>query len=287
MNLVIRQSTKFFLAVIGIFLVGCFPAFFQGLRISFPNYLNQMGYVITQLLCPERMEYAYEGKSYFLFPDILSPYFYSLQIFFGAFFLALLVSTVGIFITFYLPRWLRKIVAAMSFIGESTPDIFIIVVFQLIVLWFYQKTGVLVMNIAQASNTHIILMPILCLFILPTCFLYHMMVLAVKEELEMDYVDVAKSKGLNSHQILFRHILRNIMASLATYSKTLIWMLLSNLVITEFMFDINGGLTMFIYHHPTPLVFTVSLFLIFIPLFLLYVIVSALIQKLTGKGVVI
>jgi ABC-type dipeptide/oligopeptide/nickel transport systems, permease components len=282
-----KQSARFVLTIIGLFLAGSLPALFQGLYIDVANYLTQMGQIALQLLHPGRMTYIYEGKAYPLFPALFQPYLYSMELFFTALFLALVASSAAIYVTVFLPEKVRRVVSFLAFIGESLPDIFIIVMFQLAVIWIYQRTGVLVMNMTQAFDTHIFVLPVLCMFILPACFLYHMMVLSVKNERQRDYVDLARGKGLNPRQILLRHIFRNAAANLASYSKSLVWTLLSSLVVTEFMFGINGGLTMFIYTHPTPLVFTVSLLLIFIPLYVLFTVVSVLIRQLTGIKVAI
>lgn len=282
----IRQSIRLIATLIGILFVGCLPALFQGLHLNFANYIRQMGAVIAQFSHPSHIDYQYAGKVYSLFPDILNPYLYSLKIFLSALILAFLVAFAGTYITFFFPQWMRKAVMFITFIGESLPDIFIMVLLQLIVLLVYQKTGVLLMNISEGYDQQIYFLPIVCLAILPSCFFYRIMMITVSEQMDMDYIALAKSKGMASYQLLFRHILRNITIPVLSYSKTVIWMMLSNLVILEYIFGIHG-LMMFIKANPTPLIFTISLFLIFFPFYILYAFATFLIRKLTGRKVVV
>lgn len=284
--MVIKQSVRLIATLIGILFVGCLPALFRGLNLSFSNYFGQMGDVLVQVLHPGQIGFQYEGRMYPLFPEILNPYFYSMKIFFAALIFSFLLALAGTYITFFLPQWLRKTVLFLAFIGESLPDIFIMVVFQMIVILIYQKTGMLLLNISEGFDQQIFFLPVLCLSILPACFFYRMMMVTVGEQMDMDYITVAKSKGLGGCQLLFKHILRNIAVPVLSYSKTVVWMLLSNLVILEFVFGMHGLMT-FIYNNPTPLVFTISLFLIFVPFYILYTFFSVLIRKLTGRGAVI
>lgn len=282
----IRQSIRLIATLVGILFVGCLPALFRGVSINLAGYLDQVGQVASLFFHPSQMKYSYYGKTYPLFPDILNPYFYSMKVFLTTFALAFVVALVATFLTFFFPRWLRRTILTIVFICESLPDLFIIVLFQMAVIWIFQGTGILVMNVAESEDTQIYLMPILCLLILPACFFYRAMVLCVREQLEMDYTDLAKNKGLRSYEILLKHVLRNIAVPMLFYSKTIVWMLLSNLVVLEYILGMPG-LMLFIYHHPTSLVFTVSLFLIGVPLFLFYTILSLLIEKFIGKKVVV
>lgn len=281
-----KQIIKLFVTLVGFLFVGCLPALFHGVSINLNRYLSQISQVLSLFFRPDQMEYSYYGKVYPLFPDILEPYYYSFKVLFVSLICSFIVALVAIIATFSFPHWLRQIILTITFILESLPDLFIIVMFQVTVIWLFQGTGVLIMNVAESSNTQIYLMPILCLSILPTCFYYKAMTIAVKEQLEMDYVDLAKSKGMQSYEILLGHVLRNIAVPTLSYSKTIVWISLSNLVILEYMFGMHG-LMKFIYDHPTPLVFTVSLFLIGIPLFGLYTLLSILIEKAIGKKVAI
>lgn len=286
MTFVIKQSLRFVLTMLFLVFVGCLPSLFQGIHINLSSYISQIENIFSQLLHPRHLVYPYQGMTLPLFPDILTPYLYSMKIFFSSLVFSFLIALIFTYLTCFLPKSVQKVILFFVFLGQSLPDIFVIVIFQVMMIVIFQTTGILLMNIAEGFNEQIYLLPVLCLSFLPTCFFYRMMMIAVKEELNTEYYYLAKSKGLTSDQILFKHILRNITLPLATYSKTIIWMLLSNLVILEYMFGMHG-MTLFINNHPTSLVLTISLFLIFIPIFVFNTVVTIFIRKVTGQKVVI
>ncbi|MDF2790671.1 MAG: hypothetical protein K0S80_3772, partial [Neobacillus sp.] len=230
--MIVSKCIKFAASVIGIILVGCLPALFKGISINIPGYLSQVDIILHQLVHINEIKYPYNGSVYYLFPSIVNPYFYSMIILFGSLIFSFVIALAGLLITYYLPVTFKRIVLFIAFIGESLPDVSIIVLFQFIVIGLLQETGILVMNVVQGFTSRIYLMPILCLSVLPACFFFRMMVILSSEQEKMDYVEFAKSKGLMSGQIFFKHILRNIMPSLVSYSKSIILMLLSNLVLT-------------------------------------------------------
>ncbi|MGV3489156.1 MAG: ABC transporter permease subunit [Tuberibacillus sp.] len=285
LSFTVKTCIKFLLTAIGIIFVGSFPSLFTGMSLNFTQYFNQVSDVFAQLMHPSQLVYVEKGVARSLFPQIFSPYFYSMKIFFASFALALIAAFIFTYITFFLPAKFKRAVQFLAFIGESLPDVFIIIVFQLVVVWIYIKTHVLIMNTAGVWGDHVYLLPILCLAILPTFLFYRMILLSVEEQLDLDYVELAKSKGVRKQALLLRHISRNVFVSIFFYSKTVIWIMLSNLLILEYMFNITG-VTLFMYDHPMPVIFTVCMLLVFIPVFLFFTIVQLLIQWITDQKVV-
>ena len=69
--------------------------------------------------------------------------------------------------------------------------------------------------------------------------------------------------------MLNQHVLRNVAPGLIYYSKTMIWFMLSNLIIIEYVFNVSG-ITAFLLEYHTPEVFALGLLLLYIPVFLFY-----------------
>ncbi|MFC4618219.1 ABC transporter permease subunit [Camelliibacillus cellulosilyticus] len=280
-----KNGLKFILTAIGIIFVGALPSLFNGIKPNVGDYFYQIAEVFRQLAHPSQLAYVENGMARPLFPQILGPYTYSMTIFFASFFLALILSLILTYVTFFLPAWLKRIVKFLAFIGESLPDLFIIVLFQLIVVWIYMKTHVLVADVAAVWGHQIYLLPIICLSILPTFLFYRIMVLACDEEMEKDYIELAKSKGVKKQALLLRHILRNMLVTIFFHSKTIIWVMLSNLLIFEYLFNMLG-ITLFMYDHPVPTIFTIAMLMIFVPIFLLFTIAQFIIGRVTNQKVV-
>jgi len=104
----------------------------------------------------------------------------------------------------------------------------------------------------------------------------------VNEEWKKPYIELAKSKGFNKRYIFFSHVLRNIVPSLFSHSKTIVLYLLSSMVIFEKLFNVYGIFT-FITSYPNPNVIAFTLIMFFLPVFILYALITTLIEKNTGQ----
>ena len=282
-----KSGFKFVLTLMIILLAGSLPGLFKGISIDLSGYFHEIRTVLTALVHPSEWVYQpQQGVSHPIFPELWGEYFYSIKILFGSIFLALVTSLLFAFLTFFLPKGLRKVVNFIVFIGESLPDLFIIIMVQLFIIWFYQRTHILLARIAGIGDHYIYGLPIICLAILPTFLFYRVIILSFEEELDKDYIDLARSKGLRLPSVLIRHVVRNLLTGIFFHSKTIIWMMLSNLLIFEYLFNIRG-ITMFMYEHPVPLVFTICMSLVFLPIFIFFILIQLLIQWLTGHKVVV
>lgn len=93
------------------------------------------------------------------------------------------------------------------------------------------------------------------------------MILYIVEEFGKDYVTLAQSKGFSFSYILNIHVLRNIAERMFITSKTMIWTILSSLVITEKLFNMNALIELMLSGRDQ---FIIGCMLIFIPVFILY-----------------
>jgi ABC-type dipeptide/oligopeptide/nickel transport system permease component len=91
---------------------------------------------------------------------------------------------------------------------------------------------------------HLIL-PVVCLTYGGFAFLARLARGATLENLSSDYARTARAKGLDERTILFRHVLRNSLLPLITYSAGILPSLFSGAVVVESIFSIHGmGLLM-------------------------------------------
>lgn len=284
-KLVYRLSSKFVLAIIGLFLIGSLPSLFQGIRLNFPSYIWNMGHAFIQLLKPASITYFHSGIERSVFPRIFSAWVNSMELFMLGFAIAFVVALAAAIATMMLPRSWLKPIKFVLFILESLPDVLLIVMFQLGVIWIYQRTHWLAANVASFGNDdRAILLPVLVMAVLPAIMLYRTMVLDFEEEKGKPYIELARGKGLTRSTILLHHILRNAMIHVFLDSKFVIWFMLSSLVMVEYIFNVRG-LTDFLKDFTTPEIFTLGLIMLFVPIFLLLSIGQAIIERLTAKEV--
>ncbi|WP_421385292.1 ABC transporter permease subunit [Bacillus salacetis] len=219
-----------------------------------------------------------------LFPFFWNAYEYSLGVFFAALFFSLLTAIIVLFFYFLLGRPFQLVVDLISFIFNSLPDIFIIVGSQLLVVWLFKKTGVFLFDFVALGEDRAYLLPILCLSILPTMYFIKTLTVLMKEEFEKQYVELAKSKGVSYFRILFVHVFRNTIISLAYHGKNVMWLMLSNLLILEYLFNMLG-VTTFLFSYNTPTLFAVTSVLLFIPIYIFMKLVQRAANSMTGNEV--
>jgi ABC-type dipeptide/oligopeptide/nickel transport system permease component len=217
-------------------------------------------------------EYTIREKTYSLFPDIFSQFLYSMTIFFSALLVGLVSALLLTFLTTLLPNLLKRAVYGLLTLLESLPDLFIVIFLQISIVFIYKKTGLLVSNVSSTYDNNVYLFPILVLSVLPTIQLFKITFLLMKEEQFKPYVTVARSMGLGKLYITVKHILRNIIRSLFQYSKTIFVFMLSNLFIMEYVFYLNGIMTVMLHTEGVPFIITVLM--IAVPFSLLFEIIE-------------
>ncbi|MFJ8219027.1 ABC transporter permease subunit [Bacillus cereus] len=256
-------TVQFIISILGIICLGALPKLFYGFELHASRYIQSLKEVFVNLMDISNLQYV-RGK--FLFPQLFVHYKETIIIFLAAFFISLFVAFCIVYVIMSSsPRIQHRIKSFLIFL-ESIPDILLILVSQILVVWFFKQTGFLPFQIASIGGESIRGLPILCLSIPTTIMFVKMVVLRFENELEKDYVLFAKAKGLGRF-----HILRNVLLSTLFFAKTNIFFMLSNLYIIEWIFN-TGGIFMFLksYFGIRVEVFIVSVLLIYIPIFILF-----------------
>ncbi|AFU11499.1 Binding-protein-dependent transport system inner membrane component [Bacillus thuringiensis MC28] len=263
-----EMTIQFIISILGIICLGALPKLFYGFELHVSEYIKSLKEVFLNLMDLSNLQYV---RDKFLFPQLFVHYKETIVIFLAAFFISLFVAFCIVYVIMSSsPRIQHRIKSFLIFL-ESIPDILLILVSQILVIWFFKQTGFLPFQIASIGGESIRGLPILCLSIPTTIMFVKMLVLRFENELEKDYVLFAKAKGLNRFHILNRHILRNVLLSTLFFAKTNVFFMLSNLYIIEWIFN-TSGIFMFLksYMGIRIEVFIVSVLLIYIPIFIIF-----------------
>jgi ABC-type dipeptide/oligopeptide/nickel transport system permease component len=89
------------------------------------------------------------------------------------------------------------------------------------------------------TGWHLVL-PVICLLYAGFAFTSKLTRAASLEYMNSDFVRTARAKGVGERQVLYRHVLRNSLLPLITYSAALIPVLISGSIIVETIFAIPG-----------------------------------------------
>ena len=264
---------KFLLSIIGIIFIGGLPVLLSGIgqrELRLQEYWHSIKDIVYALFHAGDLTYVVIGgqKERDLFPYLWEPIIYSLIILFSAFLLASFLSVLLTIFTMLYSQKKRNTIKFILYLFESIPDVLIILLSQLLVLYLYKHTGILFFEIASVATEKAYLLPILVLAVLPTVQLFRISILSFEREEGKDYVTLARSIGLGKLVILTFHILRNAIISVFFQSKKTVWFMLSNLFVLELLFNI-AGITRFLKSTLQPKMFTIAILSIFIPLFCL------------------
>ncbi len=270
-----------------------------GFDFSLSTYFGYLKNTVLSLLNPGEMMvykdiysfkfgqdfYNWSDKKYTVFPVFWEYYFYSMKIFLASLTVSLVGGVLLTYVTsFFSKRTVGKIARVLSLL-EALPDIFVIFVVQFFIIWFFKKTEILLFPIAGGFE-EVYFVPILVLSLLPTLFFFKVSLFMTMEENEQLYVEFATSKGIQSNKLFLRHIFRNAVIGIMSHSKAIIWIMLSNLIILERLFNISG-ITKYILTYKQTDVIALSLILFYIPVFLILLVIKLIIHRSTGKEVVI
>ena len=281
-------SLKFLLSIIGIIFIGGLPVLLSGIghrELRLTEYWQSINEIVYALFHPGALTYIIAGgeKERTLFPYLWEPITYSLLVLFSAFLLASFLSILLTILTMMFSQRNRNRIKFMFYLFEAMPDVLVILLSQLLVLFLYKQTGILFFEIASIETERTYLLPILVLAILPTVQLFRISILSFESEEGKDYVTLAQSIGLGKLVILTFHILRNAIISVFFQSKKNVWFMLSNLFVLELLFNI-AGITRFLMSTLQPKMFTIAILSIFIPLFVFYTVGEMVLAKKANKG---
>ncbi|WP_082232621.1 ABC transporter permease subunit [Halobacillus massiliensis] len=267
---VIKFILYYILGAAGIFFISLAPSLFRG--GSFLNlkvFFHEGRMLIESMADPSQWVYQTLRETKPLIPYLWELYLYSMTIFAGAMIIAVVTALLLAFGVLFLPDRIKFPFKRIIDLLEAFPDLLLAFCLQFFIVWFFEKTDILLIDFLTLRDDKIYLLPIITLAVLPAVTLYKILLLQMEEEMAKSYVSLAKSKGLTKSFILMRHVLRNILKSTFYQSKVVIWSSLSSLMIIEYIFNINA-ITNALVSDFRPIVTMVILLMLFTPFFIIY-----------------
>jgi oligopeptide transport system permease protein len=132
-------------------------------------------------------------------------------------------------------RWKDHLTMVIAVIGISVPS-FILASF----LQYFLAMKLDLLPVARWGSFTQTIMPALSLAALPTAFIARLTRANMVEVLQQDYIQTAKSKGLNSFQIILHHVVRNAILPVVTYLGPLAAAIMTGSFAIEKIFGIPG-----------------------------------------------
>lgn len=123
---------------------------------------------------------------------------------------------------------------------EGVPDLMVIFLIQFFVIVLYRETGLKFLQLYGVFGAKPYAVPVVTVSFLPAMLLSQFLIKVLEEEEVKDYIQYSRAKGLSPLRILIVHMLRNIFPLFIMQLRTSIWIILSNLFLIEFMFNLPG-----------------------------------------------
>jgi len=196
--------------------------------VQYGNYLYK---IITWNLGPS---FKHEGRTV---NDIIKTAFpVSFVLGLEAVFIALSMGiSLGIISAIKRSKWQDHVCMAFSVIGVSIPSFILGTFLQYI---FAMKLGLF--PVARWGSFSQSILPAFSLAALPTAFIARLTRTNMVEVLEQDYVQTAKSKGLSTMQIVWKHVLKNSILPVIAYLGHVASTILTGSFVVEKIFGIPG-----------------------------------------------
>lgn len=132
-------------------------------------------------------------------------------------------------------------------VGLSIPAIFLVPLLQFGIIWL-QKYGIKFPIIGHETYKHMIL-PIVVLTILPAMYIARITAVAMDKAYEEEYVKTAISKGGSKLRVMWIHVFRNAIVEIAGALPATLTLIISDLVVVEYLFQYKGITYMMIEYH--------------------------------------
>lgn len=127
----------------------------------------------------------------------------------------------------------------------SVPDVAVV----LAGLWFYVFTAQQFPELKQFVNLKDFILPMVTLSVLPAAYISRIAFIAIQEERKKEYVRHAKGKGYSRAQVLAYELMPAVVSSVLDAVPTLMTVILTNLIIVEYLFDYQGIIYYLLYFY--------------------------------------
>ncbi len=161
----------------------------------------------------------------------------SLKVIIAAFFISIFVGLYkGIFDYKQSSRRTNFLGNGTTFIIQAIPDFFLIILMILTIITFFPF-----IPIFSQGEWYSFIIPAIIVSIYPTLYIARITSTQVSNEEGMQYIQVAKSKGLTNRMVLYRHMLRNCYGTILSHCSTVMLLIISNLLMVEYLLGYKGA----------------------------------------------
>ena len=246
MNILFIALTKtaYYLLLIATFLLGItvflsLPLLFdlgkkpgEHLGFTFDVLTKEMKHVLNQM-----MDYkSHSFIEYATSPQVLDGFLHSYTILSISLVIIVLAGSAIAFAVMLSPYRLRKILRTILDLFEGLPDLIFIFIINMLIIYLYQEYNFKLLTMYGFGSNQPIVFPVILISFLPAILFGVFLLRSMEEEEQELYILVGFSKGLTKGYLYTVHMIRNVLPVFTLRFRSILYMLLSNLVLVEFMY---------------------------------------------------
>lgn len=213
---------------------------------------------------------------------VIDRYTYSLEIILVSLIFTIFIGSVIAYLFMSLPFKQRSKVKHVLNFFEGIPDLLMIFMMQMFLFTLFREFNIRLVTMYGLAGKEPLIFPMIINSLLPSLFFAQFLVKVMEDEFDKHYILLGQAKGLSGVQILFIHLTRNILPITSIHFKTIIFMVLTNLVLVEQMFVLDGYTKELYDLLLTQSISPVKIFF-YVGVFMLPVIITERIVTITGK----
>ncbi len=123
-----------------------------------------------------------------------------------------------------------------TFLFQAIPDFFLIIIILLLVISYFPFIPIFAQGVWYEF-----LIPALLVSILPLMYVARITSSAIASQEGLQYIVVAKAKGLSNKIVLYKHVLKNCYSTIFSHCSSLTIYIISNLLMVEYLLSYQGA----------------------------------------------
>jgi len=251
------KKTAYYLLLFGTFLLGIavflsLPLLFdlgkkpgEHLGFAFDELTKETKHVLNQM-----MDYkSHSFIEYATSSQVLDGFLYSYTILSISLVIIVLAGSTIAFAVMLSPYRLRKILTTILDIFEGLPDLIFIFIINMLIIYLYQEYNIKLLTMYGLGSNQPIVFPVILISFLPSILFGVFLLKSMEDEEQELYILVGFSKGLTKGYLYTVHMIRNVLPVFTLKFRSILYMLLSNLVLVEFMYFYDQAHTSILLMH--------------------------------------
>ncbi|MBT2695780.1 ABC transporter permease subunit [Bacillus sp. ISL-55] len=208
----------------------------EHLGVNLFSFLKVLGDTVMQFFKPASWQFFESWNT----ETVIDRYTYSLEVIFASLMFSIVIGSLIAYLFMNFPYKQRSRVKNILNFLEGIPDLLIIFMIQMFLFTLYREFQIRLVTMYGLAGQEPLIFPMIINSLLPSLFFAQYLIKVMEDEFEKHYILLGQAKGLSKMQLLFSHLTRNIVPVVSIHFKIIIFMVLTNLVLVEHMFVLDG-----------------------------------------------